>query len=79
MTIPVTLDFDNSRFKTKTIEIALSQSQIAFSSAKLQVYTSLHGLRYMMRHWFFTTAFLTISSLGFAFFLGALAFYSVAQ
>jgi hypothetical protein len=37
--------------------------------------TSLFGVRYLMRHWFFTTAILIIGSLTISIFLGFFLFY----
>jgi len=39
----------------------LTNTEISFTSAMVKVRTTLFGIRYFMRHWFFTTALVAIS------------------
>ena len=41
--------------------MTLSNTAVSFSKAELNLRTSLFGIRYLMRHWFFTTAIFLIS------------------
>ncbi len=55
--------------------MTLSNTAVTFSNAELHVRTSLFGLRYLMRHWFFTTAIVLISFSTLSMTFTFLAFY----
>ena len=79
ITIPIVESLDNGDYKSRAIELTISQSQIAFNSANIRIKTILYGTRYLMRNWFFTTAFLVVSITGFMIFLCTLAFITAAR
>ena len=77
--LPVIDNFSNKDFQANAIEFTLTNTQLNFSQAVLRVRSSLFGLRYLMRQWFFTTALVTISSITLTCFLGFLAFFVVIR
>lgn len=79
LVIKVADQFDNPKFNAKSIDVTLSAQAVTLASATIQVKTALRGLRYFMREWFFTTAFVAIMASGFMIFLVLLAFLSVAR
>lgn len=54
-------NFNNGDYQINNIEFTLTHTEVSFTSAVLKLRTSLFGVRYLMRHWFFTTALVTIS------------------
>ena len=45
----------------------------------IKIRTSLFGIRYFMRHWFFTSATIVISTMTLSIFLGFVGFYMAAK
>lgn len=54
---------NNFEFQTSSIDITLTNTQLVFSRAQLIIKSSLFGIRYLMRNWFFVTALAMISML----------------
>ena len=79
ITIPLVENFNNADFSARSLEFTLTSTSLSFTSAKLHVRSSLFGIRYFMRSWFFTTAFTLICSTAFTFFLTFLAFFTVVK
>lgn len=77
--VPIVENFNNAEYSANGIEITLSNSSIVFTNAVLKIRTSLFGFRYLMRHWFFTTAFVAISFMTSAIFLTCLSFFIVIK
>lgn len=77
--IPVAENFNNKDFQTNSIELTLSNTHLQFSNAEIKVRTSLFGIRYLMRQWFYTTAFVIIASLTTMIFISMVAFYFAVQ
>ncbi len=59
--IAIVENFNNGDYQLNNIEFTLTHTEVSFTSAVLKLRTSLFGVRYLMRHWFFTTALVTIS------------------
>lgn len=53
----------------------MSNTVVSFSNAELKVRTSLFGIRYLMRHWFLTTAISIISISSLTITISFLMFY----
>jgi len=60
--VPIVDSLKNRLVHTQAIDITISQSHITFNSAILNVRTVVQGPRYLMRHWFFTTALLSVTA-----------------
>ena len=58
--------FDNNDFGTQSLDLEVSNDLLQFKKATLQVNTQLFGMRYLMHHWFWTTAAIVI--IGFSLF-----------
>ena len=65
-------NLNNKDFGTGSIELSMPDTQLFYSGARITVTTSLFGIRYLMRHWFVTTAFIVITSLSASLFSGML-------
>jgi hypothetical protein len=61
------------------LEIVIPNSLLQFSKAMLKVKTSLFGIRYFMREWFFSVAIVIISAITTILFLGAMVFFMLAR
>jgi hypothetical protein len=54
-------NFNNADYQLNNMEFTLTHTEVSFTSAVLKSRTTLFGVRYLMRHWFFTTALVAIS------------------
>ena len=79
VTVPIIENFNNQEFSTKHLELVLSNASVTIVRATLRVKSALFGLRYLMRHWFFTTAFVIISSIAMSMFLTMVVFLVVLK
>lgn len=77
--VPIVENFNNAEFAANAVEITLSNSSVVFTNAVLRVRTSLFGFRYMMRHWFFTTAFLSTTTIAAIIFMTWFSFFLVVK
>jgi hypothetical protein len=71
--IPIVENFNNAEFQLNSIEFTLTHTEVSFNSAVVKLRTSLFGIRYFMRNWFFTSALvaITISTISLSvFFIG---------
>lgn len=73
--IPIVENFNNADFKTSSIELTLTNTALTFQSVVIRMRSSLFGIRYLMRHWFFTTAIVAVSCMTSSLFFSFVAFY----
>lgn len=72
-------NFNNNNFRANALKITLTNNSINFINALLKIRPALFGLRYYMRHWFFTSAFIFTSIFTFISFIFQLAFFFVIK
>ena len=73
MKIKVAENFNNAEYATNKIEFLVSDASLQFSKATLRIESSLHGVRYLMRRWFYTSAVIAITAMTAGIFFGVLS------
>jgi hypothetical protein len=77
--IRVAENFNNVEYATNKIEFQISDPTLQFTNAILRVESSLHGIRYLMRRWFYSFAFFAISGMTAGIFISVLSCAVVLQ
>ena len=72
ITIKIFEKFDNDDFGLEKIELLVPNDTLQFRHAQINVRTTLYGVRYLMRDWFFTSAAVVIIVLSFSISSGVL-------
>lgn len=67
--------FETTRFKASHVEIALYGEKYHMKRAAIKFYIKLQGMRWILYHYFFTSAFVGISQITFTLVIGLLMFY----
>lgn len=79
ITIKVADNFNNAEYATSNIELSLANTDLQFTKAVLKVRASLHGIRYLMRSWFYTIAFISILSMTISLFIFSISMFFVIK
>lgn len=77
--ISVAENFSNADFHISSFDFTLKNTHLHFSAAYLKIRSSLFGVRYLMRQWFYATALIVISILTVSTFLSFISFYLIIK